>query len=75
MISLRDAITGMMVLSDNVCTKMEFERLTLEEVDSYCKSIGMHGTHHRFLIPPLALPPDWHTAGDLLSLSFLPFDR
>jgi beta-lactamase class A len=59
-ISLRDAITGMMVLSDNVCTKMVFERLTLEEVDSYCKSIGMIGTHHRFLIPPLALSPD-HT--------------
>ncbi|EHS51211.1 hypothetical protein PDO_2030 [Rhizobium sp. PDO1-076] len=59
-ISLRDAITGMMVLSDNVCTKMVFERLTLEEVDSYCKSIGMSGTHHRFLIPPLALSPD-HT--------------
>ncbi|CDZ67275.1 Putative beta-lactamase protein [Neorhizobium galegae bv. orientalis] len=59
-ISLRDAITGMMVLSDNVCTKMVFERLTLEEVDSYCKSIGMNGTHHRFLIPPLGLSPD-HT--------------
>lgn len=57
-ISLRDAITGMIVLSDNVCTKMVFERLTLEEVDSYCKSIGMNGTHHRFLIPPLALSPD-----------------
>jgi beta-lactamase class A len=61
-ISLRDAITGMMVLSDNVCTKMVFERLTLEEVDFYCKSIGMTGTHHRFLIPPLALPPD-HALG------------
>lgn len=59
-ISLRDAITGMMVLSDNVCTKMVFERLTLEEVDGYCKAIGMTGTHHRFLIPPLALSPD-HT--------------
>lgn len=59
-ISLRDAITGMMVLSDNVCTKMVFERLQLSEVDSYCKSIGMSGTHHRFLIPPLALSPD-HT--------------
>lgn len=57
-ISLRDAITGMMVLSDNVCTKMVFERLTLEEVDGYCKSIGLAGTHHRFLIPPLALSPD-----------------
>ena len=61
-ISLRDAITGMMVLSDNVCTKMVFERLTLEEVDGYCKSIGMSGTHHRFLIPPLALSPD-HALG------------
>jgi len=61
-ISLRDAITGMMVLSDNVCTKMVFERLELEEVDRYCKSLGMSGTHHRFLIPPLALSPD-HALG------------
>jgi len=57
-ISLRDAITGMIVLSDNVCTKMVFERLTLEEVNAYCNAIGMTGTHHRFLIPPLALAPD-----------------
>ena len=57
-LSLRDAIVAMIVLSDNVCTKMVLERLTLEEVDSYCKSIGMVGTHHRFLIPPLALSPD-----------------
>jgi beta-lactamase class A len=57
-ISLRDAVTGMMTLSDNVCTKMVLERLTLEEVDGYCKSIGMAGTHHRFLIPPLALSPE-----------------
>jgi hypothetical protein len=27
------------------------------------------------LADPLALPPDWHSGGDLLSLSFLPFDR
>lgn len=27
------------------------------------------------LTDPLALPPDWHGGGDLLSLSFLPFDR
>ncbi len=57
-ISLRDAITGMMVLSDNVCTKMVFERLTSGRMNSYCQSIGMVGTHHRFLIPPLALSPD-----------------
>ncbi len=50
-------------MSDNVCTKMVLERLTLEEVDSYCKAIGMAGTHHRFLIPPLGLKPD-HSLGD-----------
>ncbi len=27
------------------------------------------------LADPLALPPDWHGGGDVLSLSFLPFDR
>ncbi len=27
------------------------------------------------LTDPLALPPDWHRGGDLLSLSFLPFER
>ncbi|HEV7320087.1 MAG TPA: serine hydrolase [Ensifer sp.] len=63
-ISLRDAIVGMMVLSDNVCTKMVFERLTLAEVDGYCKALGMVGTHHRFLIPPLALKPD-HSLADV----------
>lgn len=56
-ISLRDALAGMMVLSDNVCTKMVLERLTLEEVDGYCKSLGMANTHHRFLIPRLHWRP------------------
>ncbi|WP_176083379.1 serine hydrolase [Martelella sp. HB161492] len=57
-LSLRDAVTGMIVLSDNVCTRMVFERLSLREVADYCAEIGMAGTHHRFLIPPLALPHD-----------------
>lgn len=26
-------------------------------------------------LDPLAFPPDWQGGGDLLSLSFLPFDR
>ena len=51
-LTLRDAIIGMIVLSDNVCTKMVLERLTLEEVADYCQAVGMTGTHHRFLIPP-----------------------
>ena len=57
-IPLRDAIVGMIILSDNVCTKMVLERLTLQDVSDYCTAIGMTGTHHRFLIPPLALPDD-----------------
>ncbi|MBB4122001.1 serine hydrolase [Martelella radicis] len=57
-LSLRDAIAGMITLSDNVCTHMVFERLTLEEVSAYCAAIGMSGTHHRFLIPPIALAHD-----------------
>lgn len=57
-IPLRDAITGMIVLSDNVCTRMVLERMTLEEVNGFCQSIGMVNTHHRFLIPPLLMPPD-----------------
>lgn len=67
-ISLRDAITGMMVLSDNVNTRMVLERMTLEEVDGYCKSLGMANTHHRFLIPPLALPAD-HPLGAVTTTS------
>ena len=57
-LTLRDAIAGMITLSDNVCTHMVFERLTLDEVQAYCAAIGMTGTHHRFLIPPVALPHD-----------------
>ncbi|TNB46210.1 serine hydrolase [Martelella lutilitoris] len=57
-LTFRDAIAGMITLSDNVCTHMVFERLTLEEVQAYCAEIGMIGTHHRFLIPPIALPHD-----------------
>ena len=47
-------------------------------------SAGHHGNdngspapadHAGSLIEPLALPPDWHSGGDLLSLSFLPFER
>lgn len=57
-LSLRDAIVGMIVLSDNVCTRMVLERLTLQEVNDYCHAVGMTGTHHRFLIPPLRLAAD-----------------
>ncbi|WP_426959404.1 serine hydrolase [Muricoccus radiodurans] len=55
---LRDVIVNMMITSDNVCTQMVLERLTLEEMDGFCRSIGMTGTAHRHKIPPLGLPYD-----------------
>lgn len=67
-ITLRDAITGMMVLSDNVCTKMVLERLSLDAVRAYCAAIGLKNTNHRFLIPPINLAPD-HKLGDVTTTS------
>lgn len=57
-ISLSDALTGMIALSDNVCTKMVMERITLDEVQQYCTDLGMNDTCHRNTIPPLSLAPD-----------------
>ena len=48
------------------------ERLRPASNDNLAAQIEDNATS---LTDPLALPPDWHTAGDLLSLSFLPFDR
>jgi len=54
----RDVLVNMMITSDNVCTGIALERLTLEEMDGFCRDIGMTGTHHRHKIPPIGLPPD-----------------
>ena len=55
---LQDAVTNMIITSDNVCTQMVLERLTLDQMNAFCRGIGMTGTHHAHLIPPLDLPPD-----------------
>ena len=55
---LHDAIVNMIITSDNVCTQIVLERLTLEEMDGYCRQVGMTGTDHRHLIPPLGLAYD-----------------
>jgi beta-lactamase class A len=57
-ITLRDAMIQMIILSDNVCTKMVLQRLTLDELNDFCRTAGMAGTLHRFIIPPLGLPWD-----------------
>jgi beta-lactamase class A len=55
---LRDAITNMIITSDNVCTQMMLERLTLDEMNRFCGELGLVNTRHVHLIPPLVMPPD-----------------
>lgn len=55
---LRDAILQMIVTSDNVCTAIVGERLSAEEITTFCRSIGMVSTEIRFSVPPRELPQD-----------------
>jgi beta-lactamase class A len=55
---LRDALTNMIITSDNVCTQMVLERLTLDEMNRFCAALGLANTHHAHLIPPIDMPPD-----------------
>jgi len=61
-IPLRDVIVNMMITSDNVCTQAVLERLGPDTMTGYCQGIGMKGTNHRGLIPPLGMgwdhPPE-----------------
>jgi len=61
-IPLRDVLVNMIITSDNVCTQAVLERLGPDSMTAYCQSIGMTGTNHRGLIPPLGIgwdhPPD-----------------
>jgi beta-lactamase class A len=61
-IPFRDALVNMIITSDNVCTQAVLERLGADTMTGYCHGIGMVGTHHRGLIPPLGIawdhPPD-----------------
>ncbi|NKC30765.1 serine hydrolase [Falsiroseomonas selenitidurans] len=54
-IPFRDVLVNMIITSDNVCTQAVLERLGPETMDPYCHSIGMTGTNHRGLIPPLGI--------------------
>jgi len=57
-ITLRDAIVQMIIMSDNVCTGIVAGRLTLDELNDFCGKAGMTGTTHRFIVPPPDMPPD-----------------
>ena len=57
-IQLRDALIMMIIVSDNTCTGTVADMVGLDEVNAFCRSIGMTGTAHRFGIPPNGLPRD-----------------
>lgn len=54
-IPFRDVLVNMIITSDNVCTQAVLERLGPDSMDGYCQAIGMEGTRHRGLIPPLGI--------------------
>ncbi|WP_207622593.1 serine hydrolase [Falsiroseomonas algicola] len=54
-IPFRDVLVNMIITSDNVCTQAVLERLGPGAMDEYCQAIGMVGTRHRGLIPPLGI--------------------
>lgn len=55
---LRDALVQMIIMSDNVCTRMVMERVSLAEVNALCSAVGMNGTEHRTIVPQRDLPAD-----------------
>jgi len=56
-ITFRDALVMMIVVSDNTCTGTVVDLVGLGEIQRFCESVGMTRTVHRFGIPP-RLPAD-----------------
>ncbi len=54
-IPFRDVLVNMIITSDNVCTQAVLERIGAGSMDEYCQAVGMVGSHHRGLIPPLGI--------------------
>ncbi|MFI6904448.1 serine hydrolase [Nonomuraea sp. NPDC050394] len=54
-LSLRDTVTLMIILSDNLSTAHVLDRIGLDAVNEWCETAGLTATRHRHaLIPPLA---------------------
>lgn len=63
-IPLRDALVQMIITSDNVCTRMVMERIGLDEINQFCRDIGMTDTIHRTVVPKANMPGD-HTLDEV----------
>lgn len=72
--TLRDALTQMIVSSDNVCTQLVFQALggtaqeQLQTVNDYCQNSGLHQTVHRHVFPDTSRIP-WHHTDEPMTTS------
>ena len=51
-VTLHDVLTMMIIVRDNTCTGTVVDMLGLDELNGFCRSVGMTGTTHRQGIPP-----------------------
>ena len=51
-VTLHDVLVMMIVVSDNTCTGTIADMLGLDQINEFCRSVGMTGTTHRQGIPP-----------------------
>lgn len=56
-VQLYDAIVMMIIASDNTCTGKIVDLVGIDQVNAYCRSVGMENTTHRFNVPPTATTP------------------
>ena len=54
-ISFRDALVMMIIVSDNTCTGTVADLVGLEEINQYCRDLGLTSTVHRYGLPPQTL--------------------
>ena len=57
-VSLRDVLTMMIIVSDNVCTGTVVDLVGTDRLNDFCSSIGMRGTTHRHPVPPAGVGRD-----------------
>lgn len=67
-ITLRDALVQMIIVSDNVCTAMLMERISLDEINDFCRAIGMKNTVHRTAVPRPDMPAN-HSLAEVTTVS------
>ncbi len=51
-LKVRDALTMMIIVSDNACTGKIVDMLGLDAINAYTRRVGMVGSTHRYNIPP-----------------------